>query len=90
MPRKITDDDGITWSCIQAFAGLGNDPEKTDAPLALTAPTGSAWSARRGAAPHQFGSNYRTAGRRECRTATFCRKSRNSSVLTRPNRKEAR
>ena len=31
MPREITDDHGITWSCIQVFAGLGNDPEKTDA-----------------------------------------------------------
>ncbi len=31
MPREITDADGITWSCIQAFAGLGNDPEKGDA-----------------------------------------------------------
>ena len=31
MPREITDADGITWSCIQAFAGLGNDPDKTDA-----------------------------------------------------------
>ena len=31
MPREITDEEGITWSCIQAFAGLGNDPEKTDA-----------------------------------------------------------
>ncbi len=31
MPREITDENGITWSCIQAFAGLGNDPEKTDA-----------------------------------------------------------
>jgi hypothetical protein len=31
MPREITDEDGITWSCIQAFAWLGNDPEKTDA-----------------------------------------------------------
>ena len=31
MPREITDKDGITWSCIQAFAGLGNDPEKKDA-----------------------------------------------------------
>jgi hypothetical protein len=25
MPREVTDADGITWSCIQAFAGLGND-----------------------------------------------------------------
>ena len=31
MPRKMTDPDGITWSCVQAFAGLGNDPEKTSA-----------------------------------------------------------
>jgi hypothetical protein len=31
MPRKITDREGITWTCIQAFAGLGNDPEKADA-----------------------------------------------------------
>ena len=31
MPREITDKDGTTWSCIQAFAGLGNDPEKTGA-----------------------------------------------------------
>ena len=31
MPREITDAEGITWSCIQAFAGLGNDPEKADA-----------------------------------------------------------
>lgn len=31
MPREITDGDGITWSCIQAFAGLGNDREKADA-----------------------------------------------------------
>ena len=31
MPRDVTDPQGITWSCIQAFAGLGNDPEKADA-----------------------------------------------------------
>jgi hypothetical protein len=31
MSREITDAEGITWSCIQALAGLGNDPEKTDA-----------------------------------------------------------
>ncbi len=31
MPREVTDQDGITWTCIQAFAGLGNDPEKQDA-----------------------------------------------------------
>ena len=29
--REITDEDGITWTCIQAFAGLGNDPERADA-----------------------------------------------------------
>ncbi|HST95102.1 MAG TPA: hypothetical protein VLJ78_10030 [Microvirga sp.] len=31
MAREITDAEGTTWSCIQAFAGLGNDPEKADA-----------------------------------------------------------
>jgi hypothetical protein len=31
MPREVTDDEGIVWTCIQAFAGLGNDPEKRDA-----------------------------------------------------------
>jgi hypothetical protein len=31
MPREVTDRDGITWTCIQAFSGLGNDPEKTEA-----------------------------------------------------------
>ncbi|HLL05898.1 MAG TPA: hypothetical protein VK539_35330 [Myxococcaceae bacterium] len=31
MPREVTDADGITWTCIQAFAGLGKDPEKTEA-----------------------------------------------------------
>jgi hypothetical protein len=31
MPREITDDNGVTWSCIQAFAGFGNNPAKADA-----------------------------------------------------------
>jgi hypothetical protein len=31
MPRETSDAEGITWTCIQAFAGLGNDPEKADA-----------------------------------------------------------
>ena len=31
MPREITDWEGITWTCIEAFAGLANDPEKADA-----------------------------------------------------------
>ncbi|HEY0094425.1 MAG TPA: hypothetical protein VGB96_08885 [Archangium sp.] len=31
MPREVTDSEGITWSCIQAFAGLGKDAEKTEA-----------------------------------------------------------
>ena len=38
MPREITDPDGITWSCIQAFAGLGADAEKTDAARVRGAP----------------------------------------------------
>jgi hypothetical protein len=31
MPREVKDSDGVTWTCIQAFAGLGKDPEKTEA-----------------------------------------------------------
>ncbi|SEU34626.1 hypothetical protein [Stigmatella erecta] len=31
MPREVTDAEGIRWSCIQAFAGLGKDAEKTEA-----------------------------------------------------------
>jgi hypothetical protein len=30
-PREVTDEDGIAWTCIQAFAGLGNDAAKQDA-----------------------------------------------------------
>jgi hypothetical protein len=29
--REVTDNEGIAWTCIQAFAGLGNDPEKRQA-----------------------------------------------------------
>ena len=25
MPREVSDEESITWTCIQAFAGLGND-----------------------------------------------------------------
>lgn len=31
MPREVKDSDGVTWTCIQAFAGLGKAPEKTEA-----------------------------------------------------------
>ena len=31
MAREVTDADGIKWTCIQAFAGLGKDAEKTEA-----------------------------------------------------------
>ena len=31
MPREVSDTDGIAWTCIQAFAGLGNDADKTEA-----------------------------------------------------------
>jgi hypothetical protein len=28
MPREVQGGDGVRWTCVQAFAGLGNDPEK--------------------------------------------------------------
>ena len=31
MPREVKDGDGITWSCIQAFSGLGGGEEKAEA-----------------------------------------------------------
>ncbi len=34
MPRDVTDSDGITWNCIQAFAGLGGAEEKEKAEAA--------------------------------------------------------
>lgn len=30
-PREVMDAEGVAWTCIQAFAGLGNDPEKQEA-----------------------------------------------------------
>ena len=31
MQREITDPDGITWTCVQAFTGLSNHTENQDA-----------------------------------------------------------
>jgi hypothetical protein len=31
MPRDVTDSSGTVWTCIQAFAGVGADAEKTEA-----------------------------------------------------------
>ncbi|MCT7992002.1 hypothetical protein [Laspinema olomoucense] len=31
MPREVTDADGITWSCVQAYAGLSDEPENREA-----------------------------------------------------------
>ncbi len=31
MPREVTDASGTKWTCIQTFAGLGVDAEKTRA-----------------------------------------------------------
>ena len=38
MPRDVTDSDGTAWTCIQAFAGLGADAEKTEAARVEGAP----------------------------------------------------
>ena len=38
MPRDVTDRDGTTWTCIQAFAGLGADADKTEAARVEGAP----------------------------------------------------
>lgn len=31
MPREVKDTDGTTWSCVQAFSGLGGGEEKDEA-----------------------------------------------------------
>ena len=31
MPRDVTDDDQTTWSCVQAFAGLGESAAAQEA-----------------------------------------------------------
>ena len=28
MAREVRDSDGTAWECVQAYAGLSNDPEK--------------------------------------------------------------
>lgn len=61
MPREVTDADGVLWTCIQAFAGLGNDPDKraaarvegSDAVTVVCTPSGGARS-RRLALPHDW------------------------------------
>lgn len=37
MPREVTDESGTTWTCIQAFAGLGGDGDAEKARAALVA-----------------------------------------------------
>jgi hypothetical protein len=37
MARELTDADGLAWSCVQAFAGLGDD-SKADAARVAGAP----------------------------------------------------
>ena len=31
MARELTDTDGIAWTCVQAFAGLAEGSDKTEA-----------------------------------------------------------
>jgi len=31
MEREITDSDGITWKCLQAYSGLSHNGENQDA-----------------------------------------------------------
>jgi hypothetical protein len=30
MPREVTDGDGVTWSCVQAYAGISADAAKVE------------------------------------------------------------
>jgi hypothetical protein len=31
MEGEITDSNGLTWTCVQAYSGLGNNAENQDA-----------------------------------------------------------
>lgn len=31
MPREVRDEEGTSWSCVQAYAGLSEGPDKDDA-----------------------------------------------------------
>ena len=31
MPREVTDGEGVTWSCVQAYAGLNEGGENEEA-----------------------------------------------------------
>ncbi|MBD1846726.1 hypothetical protein H6F89_25615 [Cyanobacteria bacterium FACHB-63] len=31
MERTVSDQDGITWSCVEAFTGLSNESQHSDA-----------------------------------------------------------
>lgn len=51
MPREVTDGDGTTWSCVEAYAGLSEDGkaeaarvEGTDRYRVVCTPTGGAAS----------------------------------------------
>jgi hypothetical protein len=49
MPREVTDGEGTTWSCVEAYAGLGEDGtsdaarvEGTDRYRVVCTPSGGA------------------------------------------------
>lgn len=51
MPREVTDSEGTTWSCVEAYAGLSEDGksdaakiEGTDRYRVVATPTGGAQS----------------------------------------------
>jgi len=52
MPRDVTDTDGTTWSCVQAYAGLSDEapaktPPKSQEPVAVVCtPSGGAQTVR--------------------------------------------
>jgi hypothetical protein len=53
MPREVTDNENITWSCIEAYAGLSetsNDAaqaaQKGDTRIVVCTPSGGARSVR--------------------------------------------
>jgi len=62
MEREITDSDGITWTCVQAYSGLSHNPENQEA-AQVKGQEDTYWVVCTVAAPSRCGSNFRANGK---------------------------
>ncbi|WP_242720018.1 hypothetical protein [Microcoleus vaginatus] len=69
MEREITDSDGITWVCIQAYSGISHNAENQDA-AQVKGEEDTYWVVCTVVAQSRCGSSLRANGKR--RTLTRC------------------